>query len=197
MGFNVQSRVCAVGALTIAACFLNAFSASAQSVELEVTGSIEASCALSGVTSSVTGLNFTSANSVTLDYTVDCNAPFAYAIESANQAFTRTSGDAVVGGSSSFADTLPYNVTTSFTTDNGSFGDVSLSSSDLTAANTAPCVGASFDIACEATFSNSGTDVAANPTGTNASLQVAWGNSATPLLAGTYQDTLTLTVRVK
>ena len=61
--------------------------AAAQSVTLDVEGEIEASCELSGLAGSVSGLDFSVADSTTLDFTVDCNAPFAYALESGSQAF--------------------------------------------------------------------------------------------------------------
>lgn len=180
---------------TSVAVIASVYTASAQTVTLDVQGEITPSCALSGLSSTVSGLDFTSADSTTLDFTVDCNSPFAYALESTNQGFSIQGGPTIIGGG--FATTLPYNVTSSFTTDNGTFGDT-LTSTDLTAANAAPCIGATFDEAgCTTTFQNSGTDVAADPSGNNASLQVSWGNSAEPLLAGTYQDTLTLTVRAK
>ncbi|MFC6199506.1 hypothetical protein [Ponticaulis profundi] len=168
---------------------------SSAQVEISVEGEIEASCALSGLTSSVTGLDFNTPGSTTLDYIVDCNAPFAYALESAGQSFElQAPSIGVSPGSAAFEASLDYTITSNFITDNGSFSDT-LNSAELTAGNAAPCTAAAFDPACS--FSDSGTDVAANPSGNNASLQIAWGSTANPLIAGSYQDTLTLTVRVK
>ncbi len=172
--------------------------AAAQSVTLDVEGEIEASCELSGLAGSVSGLDFSVADSTTLDFTVDCNAPFAYALESGSQAFRTVAPFTLppLPGSGTILESVPYTVTTSFLTDGGgSFGDVAIDSATLTSANAAPCTAATFSASCP--FADSGTDIAANPAGNNASIEVSWDTPPDPLLAGTYQDTLTLTVRVK
>jgi hypothetical protein len=129
-----------------------------------------------------------------INFNVDCNAPFGYALVSGNGAFGRVGGALpLANGSLPFASAVAYNVTTNFTTDGASFGDAALLSSSLTAANASPCVAAAYLLSCP--FANSGNAAAA--TGKAASLTIAWTPPAMPLQAGTYQDTLTLTVRAR
>ena len=113
--------------------------AAAQSVTLDVEGEIEASCTLSGLAGTVSGLDFSVADSTSLNFTVDCNAPFAYALESSNQAFRTVPpfSPLPLPGSGTFLESVPYTVTTSFQTDGGgSFGNVAIASATLTSANT-------------------------------------------------------------
>ncbi len=170
--------------------------ASAQSVTLNVEGTLAASCELRDLPSGVQSLgDLAVAGSKIVNFTVDCNAPFAYALTSANLGLTYDANQVTtVPGSQSFDTLVPYAVTTEFQTDGATFGNTNLTASSLTSANAAPCVGATFLPTCP--FANSGTNAAA--TGKPAKLTLNWnGTGSNPLLAGTYKDTLTLTVRVK
>jgi spore coat protein U-like protein len=170
-------------------------SVQAQTVTLDIQGTLEASCSLSGLPAGNLSLgDVNAAGSMPLNFSVDCNAPFAYALVSGNGALGRVGGvGPMAPGSLPIASSVPYTVTTNFTTDAGSFGDSALPASSLTVANAAPCIAATFSASCP--FSNSGTGAAA--AGLPASLSIAWTPPAVPLQAGTYQDTLTLTVRAR
>lgn len=121
--------------------------------------------------------------------------PFGYAITSQNLGLSYAAGQAsAVSGSQTFDTKVPYTVSTLFQTDGTSFGNTNMAASDLTAANAAPCVAASYSSSCP--FANSGSAAAAS--GKPAKLTLNWaGTGSNPLLAGTYKDTLTITVRVK
>lgn len=167
----------------------------AQSVTLDIEGTLAASCSLGGMPSGEVALgDLKVAGSKVIPFTVDCNAPFGYALVSGSGAFSRVGGAASMApGSKSFASAINYQVTTRFMTDAGSFGDNALPSSTLTATNAAPCVAATYLSSCP--FTNSGVGAAA--AGLPASLSIAWTPPSGPLQAGTYQDTLTLTVRAR
>jgi hypothetical protein len=180
----------------VATAFAVVSSASqAQTVTLDIQGNLTESCALSGVPSGNVSLgDLTVAGSTTINFSVDCNAPFAYALVSGSLGLGRIGGAGPTApGSQPLASAVPYTIAASFTTDTGSFGNTALPSETLTAANAAPCVAPSYSIACP--FAHSGTGAAA--AGLPASLTIAWTPPATPLQAGTYQDTLTLTVRAR
>lgn len=168
--------------------------ASAQSVTLDVEGTLAASCELRDLPTGTQNLgSLASAGSKEISLTVDCNAPFAYAITSGNNGLKHSSGETIANGSGAFQTLVPYTLTTLFKTDGADFGDT-LQSANLTTTNAAPCIATVFLTTCP--FTNSGTNAAA--TGKPAKLTVAWqGPGQDPRLSGTYTDTLTLTVRVK
>lgn len=169
-------------------------SAFAQTVNIDVEGTLEASCALNGVPASVVALGDLSvAGSQTSNFSVDCNTQFAYALVSANGGLLHDGLSAPVSGSQPFATAVPYSVTTTFNSDAGAFGDAGLQSVSLTATNAAPCTGALWSPTCP--FSNSGTGAAA--AGLPASLTVSWTPPSDPLQGGSYSDQLTLTVRAR
>ena len=198
MGFvreTVKPRVFAcVFAISL---IVSASPLTAQSVTIDVEGTLQSACALTDLPG-----NFSLGNLVTeagqektINFKVDCNAPFAYSIKSGNGALKRTlgSGD-IVAGSLPFTTEVPYQITTNFTTDAAPFGDNGLVSTNLTAANEAPCVGAVYSASCP--FANSGLGAAAVPK--DASLKIKWDLPiGAPLIGGTFSDTLTLTVRVR
>lgn len=171
------------------------FPAHAQTVTLDIQGNLIASCALTGSPSGTVNLGDVSvAGSTSIAFVVDCNAPFAYAVTSGSLGLGRVGGAGPMApGSQPLATTVPYSITTSFMTDAGTFGDTALLANTLTSANAAPCVAPTYSAACS--FTNSGTGAAA--AGLPASLTIAWTPPSTPLQAGTYQDTLTLTVRAR
>ena len=194
---NVAAKAVAAWASIFAMMVANP--AQADDITVEIDGEIEASCEITGLGASTALGELSASSGTTLDFTVDCNAPFAYALVSDNLGFARQSGAAPIGGSDAFATLLPYNITASFTTDDAaSFGDTALVSTNLTAANAADCIAASYN-AAGCPFTDSGSAIAANPSGTNASLAISWdaAGSSDPLAAGTYLDILTITVRAQ
>lgn len=156
---------------------------------LTLQGTITASCALTGPGGGIDLGDVSTAGSKDIVVQVNCNAPFAYAVVSANHALT-TSGQTIVGGT--FDQSLPYTLATSFQTSGSSFGDSAIASANMTDAAAAPCQAGSFD-AINCPYANSGTTIATNK---NATLTVSWGAAAHPLVSGTFTDTITLTVRV-
>ena len=174
-------------AFVLAVCSPAALAGSAGT--LTVQGTIPQSCGLSGPSGAIDLGNIAAAGSKDVTISVDCNAPFAYAVVSTNHALIADAPPAVAGGS--FNTSLPYTLSTSFETDGASFGDSNIPSANLTSANAAPCQAPAFDPSCP--FANSGDTVAIQKTGR---LTLSWDNPSSPLTAGTFSDTITLTVRV-
>jgi hypothetical protein len=167
----------------------------AQTVTLDVQGTLEASCALTGLPGGTVDLgDLSRAGSKPISFSVDCNAPFGYALVSGKGALGRVgSAGAIAAGSNAFGVSVPYVVTTTFATDQGTFGDTALAASTLTSIHAEPCLAPTFSTSCP--FSHSGSGAAAS--GRPASLLVAWSSPSIQLQAGTYTDTLTLTVRAR
>jgi hypothetical protein len=176
--------------MALLVCLAPALAAS-DTATLTLQGTISASCGLSAPSGAVDLGDISVPGSRNFAITVDCNAPFAYAVVSSNQALTADAPPPVLGGA--FDTTLPYTLTTQFETDGANFGDTAISSAAMTDAAAAPCLAAAFD-AAGCPYANSGDAVAINKTGT---LTVNWGGSVHPLTAGTFTDTITLTVRVQ
>jgi len=186
---NFQGRLAACILLGALATTAGAGSAqAADQVQITVQGEVEPACGLSGGSGSVQLGDISVAGERTLAFTVNCNAPFAYAVVSANGGLASQSGTKIIGGD--FTTLKPYSVGARFQTDLGSFGDAARQSSALTAAAAAPCLATAFSASCP--FTTSGNGVAINKTG---ELTLQWGAAATPLLAGSFSDTITLTVR--
>lgn len=170
--------------------------AKAQSVTIGVQGTLAPECTLSGLPSGTVSLGtLTTSGSSTITFTVDCNTTFAYTLTSANGALTYEAGQqTVMPGSQPFSTSIPYTVTTAFSTDAGSFGNTALPAQSLTVANKAICDSNPSSTSC--IFAHSGTGAAA--TGRPASLTVTWSApGGSPRLSGTYSDTLTLTVKAR
>lgn len=195
--FRVATRIgtgltARAAAIVAAGAALFATAAAAQtSASVTVQGTLKPACSVALGAQPGT-LNLATSGQTQVPMTVDCNAPFAYALTSANGGLL-TSDAAVQPGSLPFASLVPYRVTSQFQTDNGTFGDADLVSTNLTAANASPCVGAAWSPSCP--FSHSGQGAAA--VGLPANLSIAWTPPAEPLIAGAYTDILVLTVRVR
>ena len=181
-------------ALIAMACILCAATSGARAGDtgaLTIKGTVTPSCGITGPGGTVNLGDVSAAGSQQFTMTVNCNAPFAYAAVSTNGALVSTSTPSVVAGS--FDHSLPYTLTTDFTTDGADFGHSNVPSSALTDANAAPCLAVTYDaVGCAAYFADSGTTIAINK---SATLTVRWSNPANPLLAGSYTDTITITVR--
>lgn len=182
-----RHAVCAA-LIVMASTALAGTASAADQIQIAIEGRVEPSCGLSGVSGSLALGDITTAGERTLAFTVNCNSPFAYALVSANGGLAAQSKTKVIGGE--FASLKPYSVGASFQTDLGMFGDAARPSSALTSAAAAPCVAAAFGSSCP--FTTSGNGVAINKTG---ELTLQWEAASTPLLAGSFSDTITLTVR--
>ncbi|MGH6816050.1 MAG: hypothetical protein ACREC6_10115 [Hyphomicrobiaceae bacterium] len=148
-------------------------------VTIALEGSITASCSLTGVTTNLDLGNLQNAGAKTTTFMVDCNAPFKYTLASQNGALKHSTILTAPGG---FANSLVYSVQTTIPTDSGpGINDTCASSAIKAGAST--CF-----------FTNSGSAVAIDKT---ASLKVSWSTSPSPLLAGSYQDQVTVTVSVQ
>lgn len=135
----------------------------------------EARCGISNIASRLDLGRLDQPGRTTLNFTIDCNAPFGYAITSKH-------GALIAGGAANAGDrsvpAIPYEITTSIPTTDGLVLSDTCGSASLRA-------GAQ---ACD--FSTSGNAIALREA---AALTVAWhGAGAVP--AGRYEDALTLTL---
>lgn len=160
----------------------------ADEVQITIQGEIEPSCGLTGAQGMMQLGDVSVAGERALAFTVNCNAPFSYALVSEHGGLAASSGTMVVGGE--FQVLKPYAVSTRFQTDVGMFGDSALQSGNLTVAAAAPCLSVPYSSSCP--FSSSGSGVAINQTG---ELRLNWTAATTPLIAGSYADIIVLTVR--
>lgn len=151
----------------------------ADQVTINLTGTITPACALSGINPTAALGNVAAAGAVSIPFTIDCNAPFTYALSSANGGLAHQSVTTASGG---FAIAVPYAVQTVIATNSGAGIDQTCTSASIKTG------------AVSCAFTNSGTAVAIQKAG---SLGLTWAASSLPLVAGTYQDTLTLTVSVQ
>lgn len=160
---------------------------SALAIDLTLTleGEVAPSCAVEFANGTLSlGDTLPAALDGTASFSVDCNAPFEYALGSANGALGHDASTALATGSDAMGDSVPYTATITIPLEDGAptqIADV-CASADLTGATPA------------CSFTDSGTAVAIDETGT---LRVTTTAASEPLLAGGYADTLTLTVTVK
>lgn len=165
----------------------------ADSVTLTLKGEVEAACAITpGSAGTRIDLDEISSNlpSATgeLAFTLNCNAPFSYALESDNGALVN-GGGRVADGSDTIETTLPYTVRFQADLEDGDTDTI-----DQT------CTSGSIDVdlpdgsSDQCVFADSGTAVAI---GEPASLSVSVDSTGRVLLGGTYTDNLKLTVSVR
>lgn len=196
---HISSKIrhaCLLGALAIPAYSAIASGAALAQDQLELTiqGTLEANCELFGQNGDFQGLDLSSSGEKTLSINVDCNAPFSYAIVSENGALLHSDASTPGETMNGLAQDIVYNVSTSFALDDGgSFGDSDMPSEMLDNAYAASCLGPTYQASCP--FSNSGSGTSA--ANSAAHIKVEWDRPDAPRLAGTYTDTLRLTVRVK
>ncbi len=153
--------------------------AAADAVKVEVIGDITPSCSSSGTTVTLNPGDITKVGSAKYSFTVDCNAPFQYTMQSANGALRLV--DAPVTATASHME-VPYNVHIRIPLTLGGAIDDTCSSTAIK----------QDAVSCR--FSDSGQKIAVNQT---AETQISWNNAEKQLMAGQYSDRLTIAVSVK
>jgi hypothetical protein len=158
---------------------VSALLASADQVRLEVTGRIAPACSSSVTSIPLSAGDVSKAGSAGYKFTVDCNAPFKYSMQSDNGALRLVSAPATAAQS---AVEVPYTVHLHIPL---TFGGAI----DDTCASAAIKQGA---VSCQ--FSDSGQKVAINQ---QATTEISWNGAVQKLAGGEYHDRLTITVSVK
>jgi len=184
---NFLSRVCATGALIWAlSCAAVATDAppvivgQPVSLTLDLTGTVQSRCGFAAAPAQDTTLSAVdTAGQIALPFKLDCNAPFAVKISSVNGALSHVGA---VSAPPTFATSLDYIVALSVNTD-------LVPVSGRCAASTLSSQACSF-----AAGLSSGDGVGI---GTDGALIVTWTPPAQKLVAGSYQDSLTVTVEVR
>ncbi len=153
--------------------------AAANSVRIEVTGAIAPSCTSSINAATFAAPDITKAGSSKLSFTVDCNAPFQYSLQSDNGALRLSGAPATAQVSQT---QTPYNVHVRIPLTFGGAIDDSCASGTLKQG------------AVSCPFSDSGQKIAIGQT---AEMQVSWSNPQGQLMAGQYTDRLAIAVSVR
>lgn len=150
--------------------------------EVTLQGVVAEDCRIDNVPATVHLGDLGQSSSAAIAFDFSCNAPFRYSLTSLNGALVHVMQSSVSG----FASQLGYEVDVSLPTDTGAGITDNCASSEI-AAGAVTC-----------SFSDSGVDIALNK---NGSLSLSWiapaPGAATPLLAGDYADSLTLTIAVQ
>jgi len=158
------------------------FAAAGSSGEVTLQGVVAEDCWIDNVPATVHLGDLGQSSSDAIPFDFSCNAPFQYSLTSQNGALVHVMQSGVTG----FASQLGYAVDVSLPTDTGAGIADTCASSEI-AAGAVTC-----------SFSDSGADIALNKTG---SLTLSWTaparGAATPLLAGDYADSLTLTIAMQ
>jgi hypothetical protein len=169
------------------------FAAVSDSVSFDLSASIANHCSLTRVGTNTSPESVILANgSVSLNFTLNCNSPFKYSLSSGNGFLKYTGMNPTISGNSDIIlKEAPYKTTFKATLEDGDIAEINqICESAYLKASPARC-NSSND------FATSGTSVAINK---SASLTISLDNynppllGGQPLLAGTYQDTLTLRV---
>lgn len=149
----------------------------AEDITIEVSGEVADECAVDSAPGSIDLGELSSIGITNIPVTIRCNAPFTYSMQSRNGGLAYLDGEAVNG----FSDFVDYNLSSSIPTDTGVIADTCTSAQIKTGADS--CI-----------FTNSGIGVALP---SNAMFTLAWTPPSDPLLAGAYEDQLTLTFAVQ
>ena len=148
-------------------------------VEIEVTGTIKPYCANSITAAPVNAGDPRKAGSAKFAFTVDCNAPFQYTMQSDNGALRLTNAPDVVSRDQI---EVAYNVHMRIPLTLGGSIDDTCSSKSLKQG------------AISCTFTDSGQKIAINQLGET---NITWDAAKTHLLTGQYTDRLTVFLSVK
>jgi hypothetical protein len=157
----------------------NEIVAAASSVRLEIIGNVTPSCTSSITTATFRANDITKAGSSKLSFTVDCNAPFQYSLQSDNGALRLAGAPGSATGGSVEA---PYDVHIKIPLTFGGAIDDTCASGTLKQ-------GA---VSCH--FSDSGRKIAVNQT---AEMDISWKSPQGQLTAGQYTDRLSILVSVR
>lgn len=158
---------------------VSALLAATDKLQIEVTGNIKPYCTSSVTSNAINVGDVTKAGSGTLSFTVDCNTPFQYTLQSDNGAMRLVNPPAAAKPNQI---ETPYDVHIKIPlTLGGEIND--------TCSSAAIKQGA---VSCK--FSNSGQKVAVNKT---AETRISWKDAQSILAAGQYSDRLTITVGVR
>lgn len=153
-----------------------------KTLKLDLIGTVPGHCGFktSPRTDAALG-DLATAGSSALTFTLDCSTPFDVRVSARRGALTHIGA---VSASAEFAQTLDYDVSLSIVTDLGSVGS-------HCAANTLAS-GATCALATQGLSSGNGVAI-----GTDGSIAVSWTTPAAKLVAGSYQDALTITVEAR
>ncbi len=165
--------------MTAVAALLSGVALAGTSGVITVTGSVAEDCNIVNFPSSVDLGDLQQSASEVISFDFNCNAPFAYTLSSTNGALAHTIENSVPG----FLTSLDYSVTVSLPTDAGTGILQTITSNSVGPGGTPP------------TFNDSGNEIALNSVG---QLTLQWSApgiaTSTPMLAGNYADSLTLTI---
>ena len=157
---------------------ITALNAAADKVQIEVTGNLVPSCGNSSTTLSLDAGDLTKAGSAKFAFTVDCNAPFQYTMQSQNGALRLVNAPAAASAAST---EVPYDVHIRIPlTPAGAIDDTCNSASLKQGA-----------ISCK--FTDSGREIAVNQTVMG---QLDW-KAGQQLAAGKYQDQLVISISAR
>jgi hypothetical protein len=178
-------RFMLLAAMLTAACA--ASPAGAQSIEIVATGTIPGKCTVA-VASPFGGANLSVAGSVQASASVDCNNRFKLNALSSNGALVTAT---VLPTGSSFVRRLDYSLALSFQNDAGVTISATCPSAELTTGR--------GDCALSPANSAGLSSGAATAINRIAGLTVSWAPPALParLVAGSYSDTITLSIAVQ
>ena len=144
-------------------------------VSVSVQGSISPSCSISAPQPQLTIADLTHPGSAKLPLAMSCNAPFKYRMQSANGALRP---DGVAAPVKNVLSAVPYQTKLMVTTLSGPSLDM-CSSGNMTASSPLCGTRRFYEII---------------PQNAQGSLEISWDLAGSPLLAGVYHDTITITV---
>ena len=144
-------------------------------VSVSVQGSISPSCSISAPQPQLTIADLSHPGSAKLPLAMSCNAPFKYRMQSANGALRP---DGVVAPVKNFLSAVPYQTRLMVTTLSGPSLDM-CSSGNMTASSPLCGTRRFYEMI---------------PQNAQGSLEISWDLDGSPLLAGAYHDTITITI---
>lgn len=147
-------------------------------VQIALVGEIEKMCALSGRTANIDLGNVMTQSRRDLTLRVSCNTPFVYSLSSANGGLRHAGQTSRIG---TFVDVLPYRVQVSVPTDAGTAA-FSCDSIDMQPGT----------MRCSPADSGGGISL-----GQSVALSLTWQQPKSPLLAGRFEDSLTIRFSAK
>jgi hypothetical protein len=147
-------------------------------VSIAIDGDIVPACQITASGSDVYLGDLSRWGSKSLEFSLSCNAPFAYRLESASGGLKHT---ALSSSPATFSTLLPYVVEAYIPIENGKIGDTC--SSETIKQGAITCL-----------FSDSGSEIAPL---SSARLTFTWNGESYLLQEGTYEDILTIAVEMR